>query len=79
MVWANEIDRYACSTYRHNFGSDFLMEGDIRKIDLSIIPKFDILTAGFPRQPFSVMGKQEGFADPRGTIDVSRNCHCEGL
>jgi len=68
LVWANEIDRYACSTYRHNFGSGFLMEGDIRQIDLSTIPKFEILTAGFPCQPFSVMGKQHGFADPRGTM-----------
>ena len=68
LVWANEIDRYACLTYRHNFGSNFLVEGDIRQIDLHKIPKFDVLTAGFPCQPFSVMGKQEGFADPRGTM-----------
>jgi len=68
LVWANEIDRYACSTYRHNFGSDFLIEGDIWDIDLYKIPMFDILTAGFPCQPFSVMGKQQGFADPRGTM-----------
>ena len=68
IVWANEIDRYACSTYRHNFGDGFLMESDIRKIDLDTLPKFDILTAGFPCQPFSIMGKQQGFADPRGTM-----------
>ena len=68
VVWANEVDKYACSTYRHNLGSNFLVEGDIRKIDLDTIPKFDILTAGFPCQPFSVMGKQQGFADPRGTM-----------
>jgi len=68
LVWANEIDRYACETYRHNLGSDFLAEGDIRQINLDEIPKFDILTAGFPCQPFSVMGKQQGFADPRGTM-----------
>lgn len=68
LVWANEIDRYACVTYRHNLGSDFLAEGDIRRIDLNSIPSFDILTAGFPCQPFSIMGKQQGFADPRGTM-----------
>lgn len=68
LVWANEIDRYACATYRHNLGSDFLIEGDIRQINTEKIPKFDILTAGFPCQPFSVMGKQQGFADPRGTM-----------
>lgn len=68
VVWANEIDRYACATYRHNFGTSYLVEGDIRYIDLSTIPDFDILTAGFPCQPFSIMGRQKGFADPRGTM-----------
>jgi DNA (cytosine-5)-methyltransferase 1 len=68
LVWANDIDPYACKTYRHNFGSGFLMEGDIREIDLNSIPDFDILTAGFPCQPFSIMGNQKGFADPRGTM-----------
>jgi len=68
LVWANEIDRFACTTYRHNFGSNYLVEGDIRKIDLLAIPDIDVLTAGFPCQPFSIMGKQQGFGDPRGTM-----------
>jgi DNA (cytosine-5)-methyltransferase 1 len=68
IVWANEIDKYACTTYRYNFGSDYLVEGDIRNIDVSSLPNFDVLTAGFPCQPFSVMGKQQGFGDPRGTM-----------
>lgn len=68
LIWANEIDCYACATYRHNFGSDYLVEGDIRKLNPKAVPDIDILTAGFPCQPFSVMGKQQGFADPRGTM-----------
>lgn len=68
LAWANESDRYACATYRLNFGSSYLMEGDIREIDFDMIPEFDILAAGFPCQPFSIMGKQKGFADPRGTM-----------
>ena len=54
VVWANDKDKYACMTYRHNFPHVPLVEGDIREIDKSSIPDFDILAAGFPCQPFSV-------------------------
>lgn len=33
IVWANDIDRSACMTYRHNFGDHYLVEGDIHDID----------------------------------------------
>lgn len=68
IVWANEIDRHACATYRHNFGNSYLVEGDICRIDPNTIPDFDVLAAGFPCQSFSVMGNRKGFADPRGTM-----------
>ena len=68
MIWANEIDKHACKTYRMNFGSDFLIEEDIQKIQAIDIPKFDILTAGFPCQTFSSVGLLQGFNDPRGNL-----------
>lgn len=82
VVWANDKDKYACKTYRHNFPDVPLVEADIRTIDKNSIPDFDILAAGFPCQPFSVCGKQKGFADERGNlffeigkiIDVKRPC-----
>lgn len=68
IVWANEIDKDAAKTYRYNFGAEYLVEKDIRAVAVDEIPDFDVLVAGFPCQPFSVLGKQKGFDDPRGQL-----------
>ena len=68
IVWANEMDPAACKTYRHNFGADYLVEGNIKNINKNSIPHFDILTAGFPCQPFSLAGPHKGFEDKRGNL-----------
>ena len=68
IVWANEFDKDAAKTYRHNFGPDYLVEADIRSVDPGAIPDFDVLVAGFPCQPFSVAGLKKGFEDTRGTL-----------
>ncbi|WP_136669211.1 DNA (cytosine-5-)-methyltransferase [Flavobacterium sp. H122] len=65
LLWANEFDKAACVTYRENFKHE-LIEGDVLQLDLNTIPKIDILTAGFPCQPFSVAGYRKGFNDHRG-------------
>lgn len=68
IVWANEKDAAACRTYRYNLGSVYLVEGDIRKIDMAQLPHADVLAAGFPCQSFSVAGLQKGFDDTRGQL-----------
>lgn len=68
VIWANEIDKYACRTYRLNFGDETLVEGDIQNISTDDIPEFDVLVAGFPCQAFSSVGLLKGFEDPRGNL-----------
>lgn len=72
-VFSSEFDEYACKTYEANFGEH--PSGDITKIDAKDIPDFDILLGGFPCQAFSIIGKQEGFANETcGTLffDIER-------
>lgn len=68
VIWANEKDHDACVTYRTNMLETCLKEIDISEVSVEMIPKCDVIIAGFPCQSFSVMGYQKGFKDPRGNL-----------
>lgn len=72
-VFSSEWDKNAAITYEANFGEK--PAGDITQIPTSDIPDFDILLAGFPCQPFSIIGRKQGFShETQGTLffDVER-------
>jgi len=72
-VFSSEWDIHAQKTYAANFGE--VPHGDITKTKTKDIPQFDILSAGFPCQPFSTFGKRAGFKHKtQGTLffDVLR-------
>jgi len=66
-VFSSEWDKDAAKTYYYNFGERPF--GDIQQIDPTSIPDFDVLLAGFPCQPFSIIGDKEGFNhETQGTL-----------
>lgn len=65
-VWANDFDADAQAVYSLNLGE--IDKRDILAVGESEIPDGDILTAGFPCQPFSNAGNRKGVHDSRGML-----------
>jgi DNA (cytosine-5)-methyltransferase 1 len=66
-VFANDMVEWSKKIYDENYDHTLTLQ-DLNTIKVEDIPPHDILTGGFPCQPFSIAGKQEGFDDVRSNV-----------
>lgn len=82
VIGYSEFDKFASALYDANHkdsnGQPIKNWGDITQINPKDLPDFDLFTGGFPCQPFSQVGMQQGEKDQygRGTLmyDIIRIC-----
>ena len=67
VIWANDIDKDAVATYRENIG-DHIVCDDIKNIELSSIPKANVVVGGFPCQGFSQANRLRTLEDDRNQL-----------
>ncbi|MCZ0704480.1 DNA (cytosine-5)-methyltransferase 1 [Natronobacillus azotifigens] len=69
--WANDIDNWACETFRHNIcpgDPESVIQQDVRELDIESLSPIDGFSFGFPCNDFSVVGKHKGFDGEYGPL-----------
>lgn len=69
--WASDYDKDSCETYRANICPqipDSVIQCDVRKLDISKLPKITAFAFGFPCNDFSIVGEQKGMNGVYGPL-----------
>lgn len=66
-LWATDLDKDCCNTYRFHSPNTTVIQGDIANINTADMPSCDILLGGPPCQGFSIAGKRS-INDPRNQL-----------
>lgn len=84
LLWANEIDDYACATYKNNF-NHFLIEGDIKKVlnpnevdnEINMLKFFIESNKNDINRTDEVNKKEKQLAKLKENRDTNYNHYCE--
>lgn len=67
VVWANDLNQFACNTYKHNLDHEIL-QGDVWGHLDSLPGSCDLVVGGFPCQDISINGKRAGVSGERSGL-----------